>query len=485
MQQLSAQDAQFLYLESPNNLTHVTGLTIYDPSTAPGGKVRFKDIIHHIESRLHASPLFRRRLVHVPFELDFPYWVDDEYFDIEYHTRHGRLPEPGDWRQLCIHLARYHSRPLDMQRPPWELFVIEGLDNVQGLPKGCYAIATKIHHAAVDGASAVKFFGALSDIDPKGTPLFGLPRMAIRSGREPGLAEMLGRAALHGIKSPLRITDTVLRSAPSVYRAAQHALSAQPSSRRGVPQTRFNQALSPHKMFDGTIFALADFKAIKNAVEGATINDVVLAVVSGGLRRYLQSHNELPEASLVAWVPINARPKNETADGAENTSNNITAMTAPLHTDIEDPLKRLAAIQSTTSESKEAKSGISARLMTDLSQHVPAATQAMASRMVLRAGLANRICNLFISNVPGPQVELYMNGARILYQFGMAPLADGMGLFIATPSYNGTITFGVTSTREVLPDIRFFVTCLEESLDELKHAVAPKKKPAPRKKRAK
>ena len=170
VQQLKGQDAAFLYLESPNNYTHVTGIGIFDPSAAPGGAVRFKDIIEHVESRVHTSPIFKRKLVRVPFELDYPYWADDEFFDIEYHMRHGRLPEPGDWRQLCIHLARYHSRPLDMNRPPWEMFVIEGLDKVEGVPAGSYALVTKIHHVAVDGTSALRFFSALADKDAKGTP---------------------------------------------------------------------------------------------------------------------------------------------------------------------------------------------------------------------------------------------------------------------------------------------------------------------------
>ncbi|MDH3587333.1 MAG: wax ester/triacylglycerol synthase family O-acyltransferase, partial [Gammaproteobacteria bacterium] len=152
MDQLSPQDAQFLYLESADNLTHLTSIAIFDQSTVPGGEVvRFKDILAHVEGRLHMSPLFKRRLVHVPLELDFPYWVDDEHFDLEYHIRHGRLPEPGDWRQFCIHVARYHSRPLDMNRPLWEMYVVEGLDNIDWLPKGSYALVTKIHHAAVDG----------------------------------------------------------------------------------------------------------------------------------------------------------------------------------------------------------------------------------------------------------------------------------------------------------------------------------------------
>ena len=151
MQQLSAQDAQFLYMETNKSLSQVTSVAIFDPSTAPNGTVRFKEIIEHVRSRLHTSPIYKRRIYHVPLELDYPYWIEDEHFDIEYHIRHGRLPHPADWRQLCIHLARFHSRPLDMQRAPWEMYVIEGIDNVPGIPSGAYAVATKIHHAAADG----------------------------------------------------------------------------------------------------------------------------------------------------------------------------------------------------------------------------------------------------------------------------------------------------------------------------------------------
>ncbi len=466
MQQLSAQDAQFLYMESEDNLTHVTAVYIYDPSTAPNGKVRFKDIIHHVESRLDASPVFTRRLVHVPFELDYPYWADDEFFDIEFHIRHGRLPEPGDWRQFCIHMARYHSRPIAMQRPPWEMYVVEGLDNIEGLPPGSYAIATKIHHAAVDGASAMKFFGALCDIDANGTPAFEADATQFERAPKPTLPEMLGRAMFNNATSPVRMIDTVLRSAPTLYQAVQNKFRPDDDS-AGVPDTRFNAPVSPHKMFDATVFDLADFKTIRQAVDGATINDVVLAVCSGALRRYLQHHSELPDRSLVAWVPINARPRKGASADPGNGGNRITAMTARIFTDIEDPLARLRQITKTTRRSKEAKAGLSARLMTDLTQHVPAATQVLAGRLVLRTGMAPKLCNLFISNVPGPQTTLYMNGATILHSYGMAPLANGMGLFIATPSYNGQISFNVISTREILPDIDFLIECLRGALDDL------------------
>jgi WS/DGAT/MGAT family acyltransferase len=466
MNQLSPQDAQFLYMESGNNLTHVTSVTIYDPGTVPGGRtVRFKDIITHVEQRLEKSPLIKRRLVRVPLELDYPYWVDDEYFDLEYHLRHGRLPEPGDWRQFCIHIARYHSRPLDMHRPLWEMFVIEGLDNIEGLPPGSYAIATKIHHAAVDGASMMRFFAALADKDTRGTPAIPLSTEQPGPSLRPGALEMARRAASNTLRSPIGISDAVMRAAPGIYLAAKTALKSRREEKHPVPETRFNAPVSPQKMFDATVFELDELKAVRPAVPGCTINDVVLAICGGALRSYLQHHGELPADPLVAWVPVNAR-----AGGAAETEapgNNISAMTTPIFTDIADPLERLRAIMTATRESKEARSGVSARLMTDLTRHIPAATQVMASRLILQTGLAASTCNLFVSNVPGPQEPQYMNGARVWGSFGLAPLSDGMGLFIATPSYDGKISFNVTSTREILPDIRFFVECLEQSLAEL------------------
>jgi WS/DGAT/MGAT family acyltransferase len=469
MDQLSPQDAQFLYMESEDNHIQVTGVAVFDPSTVPGGEiVRFKDILAHIEKRLHMSPLFRRRLERVPFELDFPYWIDDKHFDLEYHVQHARLPEPGDWRQLCIQLSRFHARPLDMARPLWEMLVIEGLDHIDGLPTGCYAIATKLHHAAVDGASIIKFYRCMVDIDNMGTPAVPLDAIKATHSPAPGVLNMAGRAVFNAVRSPIGMTDAIMRSAPALYRWGQQALTSQREASSPVPDTRFNCNASPHKMFDATICDLDELKSIRAAIQGSTINDIVLCICAGALRKYLQRHKELPAESLVAWVPINARPGvDKESDGA---GNQIAAMTTKIYTNISNPVQRLRRIHQSTQKSKEAKTGISARLMTDLSQHVPAATLVTAGRLVLRAGMAANICNLFISNVPGPQVPLYMNGAKQVASYGIAPLVDGMGLFIATPSYNGKITFNVTSTRETMPDIHFFVECIEASLAALRKA---------------
>jgi len=484
MQQLSAQDAQFLYMETNKSSSHVTSVAIFDPSTAPGGTVRFKQIIEHVQSRLNTSPIYRRRIFHVPLELDYPYWVDDEHFDIEYHIHHGRLPHPADWRQLCIHLARFHSRPLDLQRAPWEMYVIEGLDNVEGIPKGCYAMATKIHHAAADGAAIINFFGGLQDIDAKGTPAMpNAQKVSSARYEKPSPVQMSARSLINTARSPVKIADTLYRNAPAIVQSIRkNFLDKRKDEKQSVPNTRFNLETSPHRMFDATTFKLADFKPIRSLVAGSTINDVVLAVSSGALRKYLSHHKELPSETLKAFVPVNVRPEKSKLSDSEEPGNNISTMAPALHTNIEDPLERFAAIYQETKDHKAAKSGISARLMTDITRHVPSSTQLLAARMLMTSDLAGRMTNVCISNVPGPAIPMYMNGAKNISAMGLGPLADRMGLFIAVTSYDGKMTFNVTSCRRTLPDIEFFIECIVESFNELKQLAQTSERADKRKK---
>jgi len=472
MHQLSAQDAQFLYMETNKSLSQVTSVAIFDPSTAPDGNVRFKQIIEHVQSRLNTSPIYRRRIYHVPLELDYPYWIDDEHFDIEYHIRHSRLPKPADWRQLCIHLARFHSRPLDMQRAPWEMYVIEGLDNIDGIPKGSYAVATKIHPAAADGMAIVNFFGGLMDIDDKGTPVMPV-KQRVNSNRyaKPTLLQMSVRGLTNGVRSPMKVANTLFKYAPGMVQSVKNQImERQRESKSSIPSTRFNLETSPHRVFDSTSFSLEEFRSIRGVVPGCTINDMVLAICSGGLRKYLGHHKELPQQSLRAFVPINVRGPKGSLDEGDQPGNKISTMAPKLYTHIKDPVKCLEAIHAETKEQKAARKGISARLMTDVTRHIPASTQLLAARLIMGSEMAGRMTNLCISNVPGPQVPVYMNGARLVRQMGLGPLADRMGLFIAISSYNGEIAFSATSCRRTMPDVEFFMECLRVSFAELKAA---------------
>lgn len=481
LHQLSAQDAQFLYIQTPENLTHIMAVYVYDPSVSGGKTVRFKDVIQHIRGRLHISPVFKRRLYRLPFDIDHPYWVEDEHFDIEAHISHSRLPEPADWRQFCIHAARHFSKPMDMNRPLWDMYVVEGLDRIEGYGKGSYAILTRVHHAAIDGTAATYFFTALSDMDTKGTPMIDVPASDWDYGDMPTPADVMNRALSSNLTSPVKMANALLKLTPTLVDAARKNIAGEgEGGGLDVPETRFNGAVSPHKMFDAITFDLEELKAIRTKVEGATINDVVLTICGGALRKYLMKHKELPDETLVAVAPVNARKR----DGAnEDSGNKITAMTVKLWTNIAGPLERLEAIRRTTKETKAAKSGLSARIMTDLTQHIPGATMAGVAKILTSERFAPKMCNVFISNIPGPQTPMYMNGAKLIHQYAMAPLGNGMGLFIATPSYNGTMSFAITTDRNIMPDIVFFRECIQKAFEELRNAkvktvTAAAKKPA-------
>jgi diacylglycerol O-acyltransferase len=463
MRQLSGQDASFVYMESARTPMHIGALGIYDPSTAPGGRVRFEQILGHIASRLHTARAYRQRLLRVPFELDYPYWIDDRDFDLEFHVRHIALPQPGDWRQLCIQVARLHSQILDRSRPLWELYVIEGLDRVPGVPPGAYGIFTKIHHAAVDGVSGTEITATLHDPTP--APGIAVADTPWAPQSEPSTLELMTRTASRHLSQPFELARALANAAPAFIRTqvrlARHDLERAPPA----PRTRFNGSVSAHRVFEGRTFPLEAVKQFAHALPGATINDAVVAVCGGAVRAYLDAHGELPVDSLIAMAPINVRATGDSgSDG-----NRVSGMSISLCSDVEDPLARLAAVHASARRSKALSEAYGRRTLPDLNEHLPAPTLALAGRLATRLGVANAIEPLFnavVSNVPGPQIPLYMNGARLLRCYGLGPVVDGMALFMPVLSYDGGISISVTSCRERMSDPEFFGLCIERALDD-------------------
>lgn len=475
MKQLNPQDAQFLFMEDGKIASHLTSVLICDQSTAPEKPIRFKSILAKVEDRLSNSPVFSQKLMRLPFDVDFPYWVEDPHFELEYHVRHSRLPEPADWRQLCIHIARFHSRPLDMSRPLWEIHITEGLDNIEGIKPGSFAILLKMHHAAVDGTSAQKFMFSMMDLGADG-PAIIPPPVGKALIRETAVSAPIvaAKAAVNNISAPVKLARAALKLTPTVAKAAARSVVKRNDSKLKVPTTRFNGPVSPNRAFDAVTFNLADFKTIAKSFGEAKINDVVLAVVGGAMREYLQSKKELPSESLVITAPINKRGTSDAISGAEG--NDVSAMSLPVFSNIANPVDRLKSIVRASQSAKAQKSGLAARVATDLSQHVPAATLSALSPILIQVGGADRVCNAFVSNVPGVQFPVYFCGAEVTDTFGMAPIGAGMGLFIATPSYNGKLSFSITTTRQIMPDTPFFMDCLRRALDELKVAAKRKSK---------
>ena len=282
---------------------------------------------------------------------------------------------------------------------------------------------------------------------------------------KPSPAVMAIRGMLNNVKSPFKMGRALLQNAPGVVKQVQKSLSnAEEDAKRSVPVTRFNLETSAHRVFDAAEVSLADFKPIRALSPGSTVNDVVLAVCAGALRQYLVHHKELPQESLRAFAPVNTRSG---AADESDPGNNISTMSPLLYTDVEDDVERLRCIHQETTEQKAARKGISARLMTDVTKHAAATTQLLAARMLINSEMASRMTNVCISNVPGPQVPVFMTGAKLISQMGLGPLSDRMGLFLAVTSYAGRMTFSATSCRRTMPDIEFFIQCLRDNFDSL------------------
>jgi WS/DGAT/MGAT family acyltransferase len=469
MKQLGILDSAFINLEQPNTPQHVGGLGIYDPSTAPGGFVRFKQVIANFEQRLNRLPLFRTRLVEVPGGVDRPYWVKDANFDVEFHLRHIALPQPGDWRQLCIQVARLHARPLDMSRPLWECYIIEGLDNIPDLPEGSFAVYTKMHHSLVDGAGGTSFMAALHDLEPEPAPVVEEGDNPLLVDRNPSTAELLGRAGVNSFRNSISMARGAAKLARETGRFALKLARKQvPMPEVQAPRSRFNGPVGPYRIFEATIFPLADFKQVKD-MTGVKLNDVALAVVGGALARYLAAKGETPEGSLAAGLPVNLRGRRELTED----NNQVGSIFASLHTDVSDPLERLKAIHVSTGEAKEF--GEASPMMDTIKAAgvlPPAITRTAASiwseRHLSRLVPAN--VSTVITNVPGPNFDLYCAGARMVQYHGLGLLTPGVGLFHTVFTQSETVNMSVLGDREIMPDPEFYIQCLRESWQELRAA---------------
>ena len=479
MQQLQGMDASFVALETRNSPMHIGSILVYNPETAPGGFVRFKDILQFLDDRLKMSKTMRQRLVRVPFDLDYPYWVEDPDFDLEYHVRHVALPKPGDWRQLCIQAARIFARPLDLERPPWEFTVVEGLDNVEGLPKGSYAYITKVHHAAIDGMSGIDLMEVTHTLAPDEPPPPGEDTW--QPEKVPNPVELLGRSYINAIANPMKQLEVAAKAAPGLAKAIKGLAKKEFDLSREMvaPKTRFNRKISPHRVVEGVSVPLADIKTIRTLHDGAKVNDVFLAIIGGALRRYLSAKDDLPKQTLTAMAPISVRGKDEKGD----MGNQVAAMIAPLGTHIDDPAERLAYVNDRTTNSKAMTDAIGARNMTEVSKVSPALYMALGAQLYTRLSLANRgvgpIFTTVVTNVPGPPVPIYSAGARLESMMGLICLTDGMGLAHVVQSYTDEATISFTACRELLPDPEFYVECIRESFEEYRDlASGEQKKPA-------
>lgn len=457
MQQLSGLDAAFLGMETRTVHGHVGSVCLLDPSSVEK-PLTLARLTALVASRIHLIPAFRRRLVAVPFGIDHPYWIEDPDLDLEFHVRELGLPPPGDDLQLSEQVARIHARHLDRTRPLWELYLIHAGPRA-------LAIYLKVHHAAIDGVSGNDLIAALMDLEPSGRQVEQAPPLA--PDREPGSVELVLRGAISFAAHPARLVRTgvaLTRSAP--------ALAARPARRRLVglqqlvgrkadvelptprglraPATPFNGRVTAHRRWTFRSLPFAEVKAVKHAY-GTTVNDVVMALCAGALRAWLECHDALPTAPLVAAVPVSIR----TAADTTVAGNRISVMMAPIPTHIADPVTRLRAAHQSMRAAKEVHGALPANLLADVAEFAMPALVGRAARLSARLGLLEKASpfNLIISNVPGPQQPLYYAGAKLLAYYPLSAVTDGQGLNISVITYDGHMDFGLISDRDLVPDL--------------------------------
>ena len=497
MRQLSGIDASFLNMETASAFGHVASLNLFDAVDVPGGS-GLEATKQTILERIDQLAPFRRRLVEVPLGLDLPYWIEDPDFDIDFHVRHHAVPPPGTPQQLAEAISRIMGRPLDRNHPLWELYVIEGVDNGKQI-----AQLSKIHHAAIDGASGALMLAVILDVDPNFRPTSGpapwepeevptddqmlrltfaeylrrpekMIRLSVRTAREAAKASRSG-----GLRA---LADMLAQPMPG---ALGNLMRTRLRAQRGddtdrppalpptiAPRTPWNQTITPHRRFAYTTIPLEDAKTVRRAF-GCTFNDVVMAVCSGTLRAYLQHHDCLPAESLIAMVPVSVRSGNED----DTYQNRVSALLADLATNEKDPVKRLRRVQRSMSAAKDNHAAIPAELLMDYTEFAPPAIAARAMRMASRLRIADRMnppFNLVISNVPGPAAPLYMAGAKLQHFYPVSALTDGQGLNMTVQSYNGNLDFGFIACRELVPDVWLLTELLQASMAELLAAADPK-----------
>lgn len=460
MQRLSGLDASFLALETSSSHMHVASLAILDPSTADG-LFCLDRLIEVYEGRLHLAPPFRRRLVNVPFGLHHPIWIEDPDFDIHQHIRHTAIPAPGGPDELANLVSRLAALPLDRSRALWEIWLIEGLEG------GNVAMLSKVHHAAIDGASGNELLVALLDLSPAVEE--HVPTEEWRPDHLPNDAELLSYAVTSLARQPVRVARAVSRTATAaleVRRLGQESsASVLPPAPFAAPHTSFNAALTPRRAYAYTSLDLTMVKAVKHAV-GCTVNDVVLGLCGAALRRYLEDRGEAPDAALVAMVPVSVRSEDE----RDAMGNKVSSMLTSLATDVEDPVDRLKVIHECMVEAKGQQQAIGADTLQEWTEFAAPALLGRAARLYSRMRWASShrpLFNVTISNVPGPPFPLYSAGARLLANYPIGPIFDGGGLNMTVMSYLDQLDFGLLACPDVLDDVWDLADGLHAALHQL------------------
>lgn len=458
LERLSAVDASFLTNESSASHMHIGGILIFE-----GPPPRYVDLVEHVRGRLDQVPRFRQRLVVPPLDAGRPLWADDTNFNLSYHVRHTALPEPGGENQLKRLAARVFSQRLDRSKPLWEMWL------VQGLERDRFALLTKTHHAAVDGIAGVDIGTVLFDFEPVPEPA------PVEDGWRPRAAptttDLIARGVTDAAATPVRLAERAVEAvrhpeiaARRVVEALEGVTEIAGALANPAPDVPLNCEIGPHRRFTWARSELATFKRIKDTL-GGTVNDVVLAVVTGALRRWLDTRGIRTEGlELRALVPVSIRTEDER--GA--AGNKLAAMRGPLPVYVEDPVRRLRVVSEQMEGLKRSKQALGAEVISRFNDFAPPTLLAQAARI----NFSTRLFNLIVTNVPGPQMPLYVLGRKLEEVFPVAFLPENHALAVAIMSYNGRVCFGLLADYDSMEDVETIAAGLEQSLAELEAAAA-------------
>jgi len=455
---LTSLDASFLHMERLEYPMHVGAMSLLEgaPFFDESGHFRIQEVRELVKSRLPLLPRFRRRLMAVPYDQGRPVWIDDDRFDITYHVRHTALPKPGSWEQLLALTTRVQEQLLDRERPLWELWFVEGLEN------GHVALVQKTHHSLIDGVSGVDVATLLLDATPEYVP--PVPHDWIPEP-EPNPSQLLVDSLRERATEPAELA----RSVRSMFRGPRHALERAGELRKSLgtmvsrdsiaPRTSINARTGRHRLLSVVRVPLADVKAIRRTL-GGTVNDVVLAGVGGGLNRLLTARgDDVEDLRLRVLCPVSVRSDDQRGE----LGNKISAIFVSLPVGPADPIDRLSEISEQTADLKEKRQALSADLLLNMSDYVAPTLVSLAARAVHRQPFVN----LIVTNVPGPQVPLYMMGARLIEAFPIVPLTQNLTVVVGILSYDGTLHFGLWADREAGGDLEVLAGGIEDAFAEM------------------
>ncbi len=452
---LSPLDVSFLYMEELTTPMHVGGVVIFE---VPEGGFDYERLVRLIRGRINLVPRYRQRVRWVPGHLANPVWVDDENFDVTYHVRRSALPRPGTDEQLNELVARIMSRPLDRERPLWEMYLVEGLEDDR------FAILTKTHHAMVDGATAIDIGQVILDTSPEPREV---PVDDWRPQREPSSTELVAGAVNEIARSPKAVVDTVRTGLIDVQetvtqlgRSVVGLTSAARTMASPARSSPLNASIGGARRYATTETDLENLKRIKRA-HGGTINDIVLTILAGALRMWMMTRAEpvTPRSSIRAMVPVSVR------SAGDSSGNQIAAFLCDLPIGEPDPVIRLQRVRFEMDMLKETGQMLGATALVGVASFTPPTVHSLGARVV--SGLSRRVYNTVITNVPGPQFPLYAGGALMLAAYPVVPLARGQAVSIGLTSYDGGVFFGLNADREAMPDVEILAQCIDDAVQEM------------------